>query len=641
MEPRKKKVLIQTDSSLSKTGFGRSCKAGFLYLHRTGKYELIEYCCGRPWSQDAEHFRKPWKSFGTLPDSMQEFESIASTDDQKRLVNYGSHNLNKVIYQEKPDVFFAVQDIWGIDFAADRPWFDKITSVFWTTLDSLPIIKNALDLAPKVKNFWVWSKFAEVAMKKEGHHHVRTVHGAIDDTRFFKLAPQAKMQLRSAHGIPLDAFIIGFVFRNQPRKSVPNLIEGYKLFKIHNPQVKHPRLLLHTYWKEGWRIHELADEYKVPHNEILTTYVCKSCRSYRVQEYTNEDIKCPFCGNEKSFVTTNPTMGISEEQLNEVYNLMNVYCHPFTSGGQEIPIQEAKFTELITLVTDYSCGEEMCEPEAASLPLDWQEYRETTGSQFIKATTSPNSICKQLTKVLKMNPKEAEKMGKQAREWALKNFSAEAIGKILEEFIDAAPFTSYDFVEEKETYNPSADINGNLDNEAWIIELYTKILGRNVDKYDSGVRNWIQQIKMGAPRASIEDFFRKTAQQKLVVELKQKHLDKIKHTTGKKVLYVMPASERDMFLSSALFRSIKEQYPDHRLYIATDHKYVRTLDGNPYVDDVIPYFKEMDSLVFLEGAGNHDGYFDIAFLPFLHTQRIVSYIHNGQTNIAFGSCIKY
>ena len=41
--------------------------------------------------------------------------------------------------------------------------------------------------------------------------------------------------------------------------------------------------------------------------------------------------------------------GVSEKELNEVYNLMDVYCHPFTSGGQEIPIQEAKLTELITL----------------------------------------------------------------------------------------------------------------------------------------------------------------------------------------------------------------------------------------------------------------------------------------------------
>ena len=68
---------------------------------------------------------------------------------------------------------------------------------------------------------------------------------------------------------------------------------------------------------------------------------------------------------------------------------MDVYCHPFTSGGQEIPIQEAKLVELITLVTNYSCGEDHCTKESGGLPLDWSEYREP-GTQFIKASTSPS-----------------------------------------------------------------------------------------------------------------------------------------------------------------------------------------------------------------------------------------------------------
>ena len=81
---------------------------------------------------------------------------------------------------------------------------------------------------------------------------------------------------------------------------------------------------------------------------------------------------------------------------------MDVYCHPFTSGGQEIPIQEAKLTELITLFTNYSCGEDCCTKESAGLPLNWTEYREP-GTQFIKASTSPDSIAYQLKKVFKMS----------------------------------------------------------------------------------------------------------------------------------------------------------------------------------------------------------------------------------------------
>ena len=146
---------------------------------------------------------------------------------------------------------------------------------------------------------------------------------------------------------------------------------------------------------------KLADEYGIPHQEILTTYVCKECKQYEVKNFTGQDLNCKHCGAEKSQTTTNVNCGISEEELNEVYNLMNVYCHPFTSGGQEIPIQEAKYAGLITLVTDYSCGEEMCQDDAYSLTLKWSEYREH-GTEFRKASTKPDSIATQINRVFKM-----------------------------------------------------------------------------------------------------------------------------------------------------------------------------------------------------------------------------------------------
>ena len=44
--------------------------------------------------------------------------------------------------------------------------------------------------------------------------------------------------MRAKYNIAQDEFIIGFVFRNQLRKSVPNLLEGYKLFIEKNPKSK-------------------------------------------------------------------------------------------------------------------------------------------------------------------------------------------------------------------------------------------------------------------------------------------------------------------------------------------------------------------------------------------------------------------
>ena len=133
-----------------------------------------------------------------------------------------------------------------------------------------------------------------------------------------------------------------------------------------------------------------------------------------MRPFNGHEVNCNKCKSELSCVTTSTSLGTTEKQLNEIYNLMDVYCHPFTSGGQEMPIQEAKLAGLITLVTNYSCGEEMCCPEAGSVPLSWSEYREF-GTEFIKASTCPTSIADSLESIYKMTEEQKTKIGKKAR----------------------------------------------------------------------------------------------------------------------------------------------------------------------------------------------------------------------------------
>jgi hypothetical protein len=97
----------------------------------------------------------------------------------------------------------------------------------------------------------------------------------------------------------------------------------------------------------------------------------------------------------------------------------------------------------------------------------------------------------------------------------------------------------------------------------------------------------------------------------------------------------MPESAGDIFLSTALFKSIKNRYPTFTLYVATKPQYKDILDGNPYVDKWLEYNPVMDNLIWLEGNNTHDGYFDIAYLPYSCTQRMLNYLHNGIDKIDF------
>jgi glycosyltransferase involved in cell wall biosynthesis len=564
----RKKILFQTDFSLAKTGFGRTAKAILVYLHSLDKYDIVHFCCGEQ-EGSVELQKTPWKSIGCITSNVQEKKKLAESEDKSKKAYYGMYSLDKVMHQEKPDIYIGIQDIWGLIHAIEKPWFKKITSIIWTTLDSLPVLPATIEAAKKSENFWIWSDFATKELHKLGLPHVRTLHGPIEDKFFYRLPEAERTELREKNKIDQDTFIVGFVFRNQMRKSVPNLLQGFSEWKKNRKP--NSKLLLHTSWSEGWDISKLAAEVNLPKADILITHFCRNCKSYKVKVFEGEATPCECCGLKDSCYTPIPEYGVSEPQLNEIYNMMDVYCHPFTSGGQEIPIQEAKLTELITLVTNYSCGEEMCEPEAHSIPLEWTEYREHK-SEYIKASTSPESISKAIDKVYEMDRKERESLGKKARQWTIDNYSVKNVCETLEGFIDVSPKTEYEYLEgETDETDPLSDMSeGDKD---------------------------------------------------------------------KKILFVMPGKERDVFLSTSLFKSMADLYPDHNLYVATNKSYFPILEGNPYIYKTIEYLPQMDDLLWLEGKAHHEGFFKVAYIPYINTQKIITFTHNGEDKIAYN--LKY
>ena len=550
----KKKILFHSNSAKAFTGFGKNAKNILRYLYKTGKYELVELANGMQWGHPSLLLR-PWEAQGSLPNNTALVKQMNSDEKKARAGSYGSFTIDQAIKEYKPDVYIGGEDIWAFTDFWEKPWWNKINNMIWTTLDSQPILPQALDAAPKTKNFHVWASFAERDMKKLGHNHVNTLHGTVNTQDFYKISDVEKQKLRAKFNLS-DEFIIGFVFRNQLRKSVPNLLEGFKIFKKECPKAK---LLLHTHWSEGWDIPRLLKEKNINNDDGLTTYFCSSCNNYAIAPFCGQEKTCPFCGSEKTLNTTNTRHGVDEFQLNEIYNIMDVYCHPFTSGGMEIPIFEAKMTELITLVTNYSCGEDSSTIECGSFPLDWSEYREP-GTQFIKASTYPSSIAKQLKKVYNLKPQKRIEMGKKARDWTIKNYSTESVGKKLEKIIDEMPDIEYDF--------------------DW-------------DKDEKGV--------------NLEDL-----------------LDE-----GKRIAIVVPQSAVDLLAINSLIDSLQNLYKNHDIYIFTMPAFFPYIEDHPNVHKVLAYSEAINNPHFLEGIGNHKGFFEVAFFPTNNTQKFTNYHHNG------------
>lgn len=618
----KKTILIHSNFCKAFTGFGKHKKNILRYLFKTGKYNIIELANGRHW-QDSEMDRMPWTCVGSLPDP-QTFLQLKDPN-QQRAAGYGAMMIDKAIAEFKPDVYIGIEDIWAFDGFYEKSWWNKINTMIWTTLDSLPILQSAVDAAPKIKNYYVWASFAEQAMKKMGYNHVKTLRGSIDVNQFFRLDDNNRESLRKRFGLS-DEFIIGFVFRNQLRKSVPNLLDGFKIFKDAVPNAK---LLLHTHWSEGWDIPRLLEEKGIDKNDILTTYFCSKCKQYEIKPFSGQELKCRYCGSEKSANTTNINQGVDEKQLNEIYNIMDVYCHPFTSGGQEIPIQEAKLTELITLVTDYSCGTDYCNEDSGAFPLEWAEYREP-GTQFIKASTNPVSIFEQLMKVYKMPSIERAALGLKARQFVVDTCSVEVIGKQLEQIIDSMPTVDFDFQMEPRKFNSFYEPVMTLNNIDFIIDLHKNMLGEIIDKNHTTVKHWVKEMDKGVTKKQLFEHIKNVCnKQNLIKPIEfEDILDK--DDKGKRIAIVAPESATDILLINALIKNLKKQYPQHNIYIITNPKYFEFIEDNIFVHKCIAYSDSIDNPFILEGIGEHEGYFDIAFFPSVTTQKTVTYLHNGK-----------
>jgi glycosyltransferase involved in cell wall biosynthesis len=615
---RKKTILVHSNFCRALTGFGKNKKNILKYLYQTGKYKIVEAANGR-LEGDPSLDNLPWDCYGTLKNR----SSIK--EEEKQINGYGSLLIDKIINEVRPDVYIGVEDIWGFKNIHHKPWFNKVNTMIWTTLDSLPILPEAVEFAPKIDNYYVWSNFAENAFKKIGYDHIKTLRGSLETKNFFKLSEQERLDLRKDNNISENDFIVGFVFRNQLRKSVPNLLDGFKKFKQKNANSK---LLLHTCWSEGWDIPRLLEEKEMHRSDILTTYFCDSCGVYKVKAFSSDKDVCPECGS-GGFHTTNVVKGVTEKQLNEVYNLMDVYCHPFTSGGQEIPVQEAKLTELVTLVTDYSCGEDSCSEESGGLPLSWHEYREP-GTQFIKASTDPDSINQMLQSVYDMSVEEKVELGKKSRQWVIDNFSVEVIGKQLESLIDKMPLLDEKENIEDPSYNEDFDFPEGMNNEDFVVCIYKNILNDRVDKNSPGYKKWVSDLNSLV--SSQKEIYRHF----ISVAKDQNKSKKIKFEDvlsdsdkGKRVAVVIKGDDVDVLLINSLMKNLQEKHKRHNIYVFLDSKFFAYIEDNPYVYKCVPYSESISNPLVLEGSGAHEGFFEAAYYPTATTRLLPCNIHNG------------
>jgi glycosyltransferase involved in cell wall biosynthesis len=626
----KKTIVYQSNFSRLLTGFGRVTRTLLRYLHKTGKYTIVEAANGLAFDS-METQKQPWICHGTAasPETQSQLQSIADhgeRDLKLRAANYGFFGIDKIVEQYKPDAVVLAEDVWGFEGYDKKTWFKKTNPVLWTTLDSLSLLPSAVDAASKYDNYFVWATFAEEAFKELGYSNVKTLHGCIDPEPFYRLEDSKKTNLRNKFGIEKDAIIIGLISRNQLRKGFPHLILALKELKARNPDKK-IKLLLHTSWKEGFNLKRFAEENGVDLADILTTYYCRACRGYEVKSFCGHDLNCKSCGSSGTCNTVDIIHAVDDTQLNEVYNLMDIACLPLTSGGLEFFTLESKLCELPLLCTNYSCGTDAVKENSGGFALDWVPDVEI-GSDFIKSRTKVSSIVEKAEWLMSISEEERRNIGRQGRQFILDNYSIDVVGKKWEELLDNLPNKDWDAPENQpQPHTPSYIPPANLSPQDFALDLFANILHEKVDKNHSQVKHWVDHLARSNDYQGVYNHF---------VNLANQHNTRLNHKTidfselldptdEKRLLVVMPESAGDVIIINSLIPRLAKLYPEFRIYFATKPQFKELIEHLPEIHRVLDYLPIMDDIFAMTGRSGHSGFFDYCFLPHGSTQRFMTY----------------
>ncbi len=614
----KRKIAVYSNSSLCRTGFGKHARILLQWLNKNG-YDAFEMAAGSD-ENDPKLQGLPWRSYGLTPSDPNILHQINQSEGGRAVVGYGFFKLEEVIQKEKPDVIIAIEDSWAWSPIIGKAFYRELKDnwVFWSPIDSLPILPAQIDFVKNSKHFAVKATFAQKALKEKGLDV--DFWGALSDFNSFYPARDLGLDLRRRSGISDDTFLFGFVFRNQLRKLIVPLIQGFKEFQTKNPDKK-AKLVLHTDPKENWDIPRCAEIEGVALEDILFTKICPSCKEVTIAPYKEDKEICKCRRGE--IHTPNTQNGVNEAQLNAIYNSFDGYIHPVNSGGAEMPIQEAAHVGLPIGTVNYAYGEMYIESgHFDSIPFTW--YDEVQ-SLYKKARVTPQGVREFMEKVVRMTSEEKEKHSAAMREWALEFCDSETICQKVKKTIDSIGPANYDW-----GFPNANPIMPNVeDDDEWIKELHYAFFGDMFPSPDN--YNFIKNsLNSGATRESI---YKRS--QEVVRSMGQifDPKDYFEEDGKKRILIALEKSIGDCLCLLPALEQLVEKYPleewNHYIMTANEN---RTIFGHLEHLKFVPVHNISNAL-YWEGTALTPKLVDIMIQPFSMTQALNSWTKNGNSLI--------
>lgn len=360
----KKRVFIANDASILDTGYGIYGKEIISRIHNSDKYEVAELGC---YCDKNHHKIKdiPWKFY---PNAVSGDDPRMGVYKSNMANQFGMWRFNRCLVDFKPHIVFDVRDYWMYSYQDASPYRHHFSWVIMPTTDSSP---------PKVEWLYTFRNAELIVPYTQWAKKVLTEHCGSNINLFPKVANAGinanefyPIENKSAHKIKhfgKDINVVGLVMRNQKRKLIADIFLAFKKFleALKNSNklevLEKTYLYLHTSYPEetGWDIPSLLLEYGLV-DRVYFTYKCKNCGHFFPSKFRNGITVCSKC-NGKSVLMAGPTNGAKTNELNEVYNLFDIFIQYAICEGFGMPQVEAAACGLQIASVDHSAMTEIVE----------------------------------------------------------------------------------------------------------------------------------------------------------------------------------------------------------------------------------------------------------------------------------------
>lgn len=360
----KKRLFIANDSSFLDTGYGVYGKELLTRLHNSGKYDVAELGCYAVKNQP-QIKNIPWKFYpNAVSADDPRFEQYKSSVANQ----FGAWRFVKAILDFKPDIVFDVRDYWMYSYQESTSLKKYFSWVIMPTTDSAPQKLEWLYTfanADLVVPYTEWAK--KVLSESCGNLinlHPRVANAGINPHEFYPMPDKKQHKTRY---FDKNYNVIGLVMRNQKRKLMPDVMLAFRKYlnKLKESKLDHEYdntiLYLHTSYPEesGWDLPALLLEYGVA-DKTYFTYVCKNCNTFAPKKFQGPLTNCDKCKN-KSALFSSPSNGVPTSQLNEIYNLFDLFVQCAICEGFGMPQIEAASCGVQIASVDYSAMTEIVE----------------------------------------------------------------------------------------------------------------------------------------------------------------------------------------------------------------------------------------------------------------------------------------